>query len=505
MKHDDKNDQNDPLLTNSENKESQEESSKYKYILTYFFYIAIIMIVVILLIIVITFCTDRRLFYKDLFSRSDSKIIKPSSDFRKYRHLILKNGLEAIVISDPVSITAGASLSVKVGANNDPKDLYGLAHFTEHMLFLGSSKYPNGDDYFKTITENNGNFNAYTDREITNYFFDIHHSTFDKAVDIFSRFFIDPLFHKEKVEKEVNAVNSEYEKNLILDTRKRSQIFASLSKADNPFNRFTTGNLNTLVESAKSKGLDLREELLKFHKKYYVSEKMKLVLYSNKPLNELEEIVVLKFSQIKPSENFDILTDRLKKKNENFNNRLTSKKDNSRSSTNASNNFMKNIQSASNVNAKNKNSQAIFANPFEKEVQGLIIKFDSISMENELEINFIQPPLIKNLSLFDSNPYFFFFNIFISKEDNSLYDILKREELITKLSVAGDREYDEWSDFSLTINLTKKGVGKLDYVLTIVNSFIEKVKSELINKDSHSYVQKLSKLNFEYNLIFFDH
>ena len=71
-------------------------------------------------------------------------------------------------------------------------------------------------------------FNAYTDKEITNYFFDIHYSVFERALDIFSRFFIDPLLSPDKINKEINAVNSEYEKNLINDDRKKSQILSFL-------------------------------------------------------------------------------------------------------------------------------------------------------------------------------------------------------------------------------------------------------------------------------------
>ena len=46
---------------------------------------------------------------------------------------------------------AGLSLQVRIGSLGDPDDLPGLAHFTEHMLFYASEKYPLEDDYSKFV------------------------------------------------------------------------------------------------------------------------------------------------------------------------------------------------------------------------------------------------------------------------------------------------------------------------------------------------------------------
>lgn len=56
---------------------------------------------------------------------------------------------------------------------SDPDDLPGLAHFCEHMLFLGTQKYPVENYYQKFLSEHGGSFNAATDSQDTKYFFDI--------------------------------------------------------------------------------------------------------------------------------------------------------------------------------------------------------------------------------------------------------------------------------------------------------------------------------------------
>ena len=66
-------------------------------------------------------------------------------------------------------------MDVNVGHASDPADLPGLAHFLEHMLFLGTEKYPEEGHYNQFLQERGGSSNAYTDFEHTNFFFDVLH------------------------------------------------------------------------------------------------------------------------------------------------------------------------------------------------------------------------------------------------------------------------------------------------------------------------------------------
>jgi insulysin len=388
--------------------------------------------------------------------------------------------LEAVLISDTLSTSAGASLSVDVGSNFDPHTLQGLAHFCEHMLFLGSKKYPDGELYFKTVTENNGHFNAYTDREITNFFFNIHYYSFETALDIFSRFFIDPLFTKDKVDKEINSVNSEFEKNLIIDSRKRSQILTYISDPDNPFHRFSTGNIQTLTNNSLYYNTDLRDELLNFHSKYYTSDKMKLVVYSNDDLDDLEELVMGKFSEVKPSSDYLIAS-----------NKQHHKKKLSTKDIGTANKDINKIKEVKNHSHKG----VISRSPYNKNSLGSFIRYHSLNLENELTFTFIQPPLTE---FFGINPYYYFSFIVESRDDDSLISILKKKQYISKLGVQNDRNLKDWSDFTIVMDLTKEGIEGLEDILQITSRFLDSLRDKMINKKTYEYLHKVSKLNFEY-------
>ncbi|HEX2862665.1 MAG TPA: insulinase family protein, partial [Lacunisphaera sp.] len=64
------------------------------------------------------------------------------NDESEYRRFTLDNGLKVILLSDPKLNKSSASLAVAVGSYSDPASRQGLAHFLEHMLFLGTEKYP---------------------------------------------------------------------------------------------------------------------------------------------------------------------------------------------------------------------------------------------------------------------------------------------------------------------------------------------------------------------------
>ena len=76
-----------------------------------------------------------------------SEMLKPLYDKNFYRQIELPNGLKAILVSSPHSSSSAAALSVAVGSSHEPRELPGLAHFLEHMLFLGSEKYPEETAY----------------------------------------------------------------------------------------------------------------------------------------------------------------------------------------------------------------------------------------------------------------------------------------------------------------------------------------------------------------------
>lgn len=72
--------------------------------------------------------------------RVADRLEKPALDDRSYRVIELPNKLEALLVHDPETDKASASVSVNVGSFSDADDMPGMAHAVEHLLFMGTEK-----------------------------------------------------------------------------------------------------------------------------------------------------------------------------------------------------------------------------------------------------------------------------------------------------------------------------------------------------------------------------
>lgn len=229
--------------------------------------------------------------YLPIKDESDLSILSPSLQDRKTAKLKLPNGLSVYLISDPEATQDAAALGVRVGSWNDPKTYPGMAHFLEHMLFQGTKAYPNSSEYMRFIWDHGGCPNAFTANDRTVYMFSINPSSFLEALDRFSHFFIDPLFHPAQIENELFAVDQEFGKNIENDNWRLYQISKETGNPAHPNALFSTGNSKTL------RGIP-QEEMKKWYETFYSSNLMDLVVYSSLPLETLQEQVVEKFQRI---------------------------------------------------------------------------------------------------------------------------------------------------------------------------------------------------------------
>jgi insulysin len=149
------------------------------------------------------------------------------------------------------------------------------------------------------LAQHGGRSNASTSMNVTTFKFDVLAPHAEQALDLFTNFFVAPLFSLSGTSREVHAVDSENSKNLTADVRRRLQILKSLADPDHYYAKFSTGNSNTLATETPEQLAHLREALLAFHSKHYRPEQLTVVVAGPQSLEELEAWVVPRFALMK--------------------------------------------------------------------------------------------------------------------------------------------------------------------------------------------------------------
>eukprot|EP00873_Tetraselmis_striata_P005224 jgi/Tetstr1/425488/TSEL_015935.t1 len=224
---------------------------------------------------------------------------RPLCDKRHYRSLRLRNGVRALVVSDPEATFGACCANVQAGYFDDPDSLPGLAHFLEHAVHLGSEKYPQENGYKMYLSQHAGSSNASTSMVHTQFHFTCKHDHMQGAVDRMAQFFVAPLIASDAVAREVNAVHAEFSRNTNSDQRKLLQLRRSAGQR--PYSGFSTGNISTLWEAPLEQGVEMDRQLRQLWERCYTGGMTTVALVAPQSLDELESMVLSSFEGVRPT------------------------------------------------------------------------------------------------------------------------------------------------------------------------------------------------------------
>ncbi len=376
--------------------------------------------------------------YKEIEDQNQLEIKTPSLQNRSIAKVQLANGLKALLISDPETDKSAAALAVNVGSWSDPMEYPGMAHFLEHMLFMGTKAYPDENGYFQYIFDHGGLANAYTLPDRTVYMFSVNNDSFPETLDRFSHFFIDPLFKQSGVERELLAVDQEHSKNIENDYRRVWEIFKETGNENHPNHAFATGNAQTLSGIPRS-------ALVSWYQSHYSASIMNLVVYSSKPMDELKKLVLDDFSKIKG--NFSPPTPEFKE--------LTSAKQ-----------------------------------------KGHIVYVKPVKDLKYLTLDFELPKDIAKEQ--DSKSVEFVCYLLQNGSENSLKETLKRQQLIEDMGCDIFDVSTENKLIKVSFSLTKEGVSKVDEVIQTAFQAIHGLTINPIPAYLFNEMQIMAKLNYKF-------
>uniref|UniRef100_A0A2P2I0K1 Nardilysin-like n=1 Tax=Hirondellea gigas TaxID=1518452 RepID=A0A2P2I0K1_9CRUS len=344
---------------------------------------------------------------------------------------------------------AAASLAISWGSCESPPELPGLMHFLEHMVFMGSEKYPAENSFDDFITRHGGSDNAYTDSEHTNFHLNVHEAYLWEALDRFSQFFVSPLMKKNAMERERNAVDSEFIMALPSDSNREQQLLISLVPEGHPASIFTWGNAASLSALPDD---HVHKRLHQLREKLYSAQYMTLAVQSRHTLDAMQQQVARIFSQIP-------------------NNGLEA----------------------------HDYSHLPFAFPassFNK-----LIKMEAMKAKHTLAVTWFLPPMLKD---YRRQPLRLLSNLIGHEGHGSLLSYYMHRNWSCGLvaeSEEGDFDHGSFcSQLRVVIDLTEEGFKNVDQILLALFQYTSLLRTQPPTLEMFQEFQKLAKLNIDFEV-----
>lgn len=347
----------------------------------------------------------------------------------------LDSGLEMYLISDQAASESSVALSIEAGSWDNPTEFPGMAHFVEHLVFLGNRAFPNESEYFKFLNERKGEFNAYTFHDKTVFGFTIDSTHIDEGLDRFSHLFIDPLFTPSCIEREMHAVSHEFEDNVENEFLRLWRVLKATGNAEHPNAVFSCGNLESLHSITQS---DIR----KWFDAHYVPQNMHVVMRSPLPIEQMTELALKHFSEI---------PDRPINERSGFSSPITSEKQQGH--------FI-------HITPSSQGRSLVLGWEVPKE-------FASQYGKRALEL--------VEMALDYDGP-------------NSLANFLEEERLITDFSIDQLRIEKDHALFFISMDLTKKGGKEVDRVISLCFQALNRLKQEQISSSLFDQLTEIEQI-----------
>lgn len=377
----------------------------------------------------------------------DTPINKSPNDKAVYRAIELDNQMTVVLISDPEANKSLMSAVLPIGSMEDPANQQGLAHYLEHMVFMGSKQYPTPGSLTSFLIRNGGYNNASTAAHRTEYHLQVNNNAFDEAVARLADTLSAPLLSVDYAKKEINAVDSEMIRGKSHDGYLLYSVDLATSNPEHPMTKFTVGNKQTLADKPDS---DLQQALENFYHRYYSANLFKVVLYSNQTIEQMATLAAKTLGAM-PNKKVSV--------------------------------------------------PSVEVPLYRDQDKGIVIEYKPLKTDKSLQISFDYPNDEAQFK-YKTNTYLAY--LMSNNAEGTLSDYLIKNGLSdTGVQAGGNYNIGRnRGSFSIFVGLTEKGLQQQDLIISLIFQQIEKIKQEGIQQSyfdeiKHSLQREFRHLQIE--------
>ncbi|MDU5110422.1 MAG: pitrilysin family protein [Clostridium sp.] len=213
--------------------------------------------------------------------------------------VILDNNIK-VIYKETTSKLTSISISVDAGACKE-KDLLGLAHITEHMVYKGT-KTKSEEEINKTLSSIFAFQNAMTNYPYVIYYGTLLNEDLEKGIELFSDLIINPIFDKKGFSEEMEVIKEELEEwDEEIEQYCEDKLF---------LNSFTNRRIKyPIIGRENDLNNIMLEDVKEFYKENYSPSKTSIAIVSSMPFNKILDIVKKYFSTWKDNSNAEVIND----------------------------------------------------------------------------------------------------------------------------------------------------------------------------------------------------
>lgn len=183
----------------------------------------------------------------------------------------LKNGMKTILIPQKGSASMTIFVMVKVGSRYETREINGVSHFIEHLMFKGTKKRPNTEILSRTLDQYGAEYNAFTGKDMTAYYIKMDAEKTPLAIDMLH----DMLFHSKYDPVEID--------------RERGVILEEINMYEDNPRRHLGDILDEVFFPNSTLGWNIagprkviqavtRDQIIAYRDAYYIPERMTVVV-----------------------------------------------------------------------------------------------------------------------------------------------------------------------------------------------------------------------------------
>ncbi|PYD89218.1 pyrroloquinoline quinone biosynthesis protein PqqF [Pseudomonas syringae pv. pisi] len=212
----------------------------------------------------------------------------PAAHSADTQRLTLANGLNVLLCHEPRLKRCAASLRVAAGSHDAPQAWPGLAHFLEHLFFLGTERFPAGDNLMTFVQRHGGQVNASTRERTTDFFFELPQAAFAQGLQRLCDMLAKPRMDIADQLREREVLHAEFIA-WLGDSASRDQArLLTAINPEHPLRGFHAGNRYSLSVPNPA----FQQALHDFYRGFYQAGKMTLCLTGPLPMAELQALAI---------------------------------------------------------------------------------------------------------------------------------------------------------------------------------------------------------------------